>query len=190
MKKRTSMCIGMLTVLLMAAGHASAQCCSPAPKAKRAATATDCAAQPAGCTTQGSCAGCPIGIVKNAKALGLTEGQTADIQRIMEGAFKKVQAQLTDAQKAKAKMICRNGACSLPASGCPKPCCAKSKKCGLNCTKPCCVVKGKACCASKAKAKTCAPGCKKPCCAAKTKACCAAASEKKCGPNCTKPCCR
>ncbi|MCP4451889.1 MAG: hypothetical protein GY809_10535, partial [Planctomycetes bacterium] len=128
MKKRTNMCIGMLIVLLMAAGYASAQCCAPASNTKSAVPVTACVAQTAGCATQGACAGCPIDIVKNAKALGLTEGQTAKIQRIMEGAIKKVQAQLTENQKAKARIMYGKAGCPLSATGCSKPCCASKAK--------------------------------------------------------------
>ncbi|NQV34570.1 MAG: hypothetical protein HQ515_17890 [Phycisphaeraceae bacterium] len=167
--------------MLMATGYVSAQSCAPAPETKACAAVTACGAQTDGCPKQGACAGCPIGIMKNAKALGLTETQTAKINRIIERAFKKVQAQLTDDQQAKAKMICGKGGCPLPDAGCKKACCAKAKSCGPACTKPCC--------ATKVKAKACAAGCTKPCCAAKAKACCAAAAATKCGPNCTKPCC-
>ena len=205
-KKRANIMAGMLIVLLMASGYVSAQCCSPAPETKAATAATACNAQAGACPKQGSCAGCPVGIMKNAKALGLTEAQAKKIQRIMERAFEKVQAQLTDAQQAKAQMICGKGGCPLSGTGCKKACCAtkvKAKACAPGCTKPCCAAKAEACaaaatkcgpsctkpcCATKVKAKACAPGCTKPCCAAKAKACCAAAAVK-CGPSCTKPCC-
>ena len=187
-KKRTSLFVGMLIVLLMGTGFVSAQCCAPASETKAAITA--CSAQAADCPKQGGCAGCPIGIVKNAEALGLTEGQTTRINRIIERAFKKVQAELTDDQQAKARMICGKGGCPLSDGGCKKACCAKSKSCASACTKPCCatkvMVKAKASCATAAA--KCGANCTKPCCAAKAKASCAATAAK-CGANCTKPCC-
>jgi hypothetical protein len=88
--------------------------------------------------------------MKNAEALGLTETQAAKIHRIIARAFEKVQAQLTDDQKAKAKTICGKGGCPLSATGCKNACGVKSKSCGPACTKPCCAAKVKACSAAAA----------------------------------------